>query len=330
MQNILGERSTFVVMLAAFAGGFLAAYVLISCDAFAPNEGCSNLRPVDRSESAASHSVQDEFIETHYPASPDFTTRRPAYTTAKAQYVFDQTPLPPLLTGSEPARTTSVNTALESLHLNRVTSPPDDVWERPRSSTGLIEGAFQWRHYNRFASLIVGSVPCKSSASGQCIRMVEITIPRELDSYFTSRDGDYNNYLYPCLDHSSIAPIPSSKDMSDNVPSGLSARISSDRPSQQSGPQFQSEIVYSVVRRRQTGIQNCYARILANNDKAEGKFKVDFTIGKKGRITDLEVLSDIDGGSISECASNALRRWHFPSPKKPVRFRQSFELSAGD
>ncbi|MGM0557305.1 MAG: AgmX/PglI C-terminal domain-containing protein [Myxococcota bacterium] len=87
--------------------------------------------------------------------------------------------------------------------------------------------------------------------------------------------------------------------------------------------------ISSVIRRRQSAIQNCYERVLKTNPEAGGKLVLRFTIGTRGRVTSTKVLSDISGGSVGGCASRAVKRWRFPRPKGgEVTVSKTFVLEA--
>lgn len=87
--------------------------------------------------------------------------------------------------------------------------------------------------------------------------------------------------------------------------------------------------VSSVIRRRQSAIQNCYERVLKSNPDAGGKLVLQFTIGTRGRVTSTKVVSDISGGSVGTCASRAVKRWRFPRPKGgEVTVSKTFVLEA--
>jgi outer membrane biosynthesis protein TonB len=87
--------------------------------------------------------------------------------------------------------------------------------------------------------------------------------------------------------------------------------------------------ISSVIRRRQSAIQNCYERVLKTNPNAGGKLVLRFTIGTRGRVTKTEVLSDISGGSVGSCASSRVKRWRFPRPKGgSVTVSKTFVLEA--
>jgi outer membrane biosynthesis protein TonB len=93
--------------------------------------------------------------------------------------------------------------------------------------------------------------------------------------------------------------------------------------------QLDAGSISSVIRRRQSAIQNCYERVLKTNPKAGGKLVLQFTIGTRGRVTSTSVKSDISGGSVGGCASRAVKRWRFPRPKGgEVTVSKSFVLEA--
>jgi outer membrane biosynthesis protein TonB len=69
------------------------------------------------------------------------------------------------------------------------------------------------------------------------------------------------------------------------------------------------------IRRRQNAFQACYEAALKSNSKLKGKLVVEFTINRRGRVSDAAVIRDGLGSSqVSRCVIGVLKRIRFPAP----------------
>jgi TonB family protein len=89
--------------------------------------------------------------------------------------------------------------------------------------------------------------------------------------------------------------------------------------------------VANVFRSRKGAIQYCYRKALARNRATEGKITIRFTIGLRGRVTDIRIKSNQTGdSSLGQCIVGKVKSWPFPKPKeRPVDFEYPFILRKG-
>jgi len=67
------------------------------------------------------------------------------------------------------------------------------------------------------------------------------------------------------------------------------------------------------LRRRQAAFQACYEAALKLQRGLAGKLVVDFTIGERGRVVDVDVVrDDLAGSNVARCVTKALARVVFP------------------
>ncbi len=70
----------------------------------------------------------------------------------------------------------------------------------------------------------------------------------------------------------------------------------------------------SVLRRRQSDIQRCYERGLAQNPSLSGRVLIQFTVGQGGQVTDARLPENTVGDAVGTCIVGRVRRWRFDEP----------------
>jgi outer membrane biosynthesis protein TonB len=88
--------------------------------------------------------------------------------------------------------------------------------------------------------------------------------------------------------------------------------------------------ISSVVRRGASAIQRCFERVLKKNPSAGGKLVITVTIGRAGRVTNVQANTSI-GGGFKSCTETAVKGWRFPRPRGgDVMFNKTFVLQAAN
>lgn len=87
----------------------------------------------------------------------------------------------------------------------------------------------------------------------------------------------------------------------------------------------------SVLRRRQSDIQRCYERGLAQDPSLRGRVMVQFTVGEGGRVTDARLQENTVGDAVGSCIVGRVRRWRFDEPEGGnATVRVPYILEPGD
>ncbi|MBC7659986.1 MAG: AgmX/PglI C-terminal domain-containing protein [Chitinophagaceae bacterium] len=74
--------------------------------------------------------------------------------------------------------------------------------------------------------------------------------------------------------------------------------------------------VQAVIRANLNQIRHCYETLLQRSPNANGKIKVNFTIGADGHVTATSINADSIGDSaMSGCVTGKIVRWAFPHPR---------------
>ncbi len=74
--------------------------------------------------------------------------------------------------------------------------------------------------------------------------------------------------------------------------------------------------VQAVIRANLNQIRHCYEQLLQRAPNANGKIKVNFTIGADGRVTASSINSDTIGDAVmAGCVTGKVQRWKFPNPR---------------
>ncbi|MFP4597137.1 MAG: AgmX/PglI C-terminal domain-containing protein [Persicimonas sp.] len=85
-----------------------------------------------------------------------------------------------------------------------------------------------------------------------------------------------------------------------------------------------------VVQRGASAIQRCFERELKKNPDVGGKLVITVTIGRAGKVTQVNTNTGI-GGQFPTCAKTAINRWRFPRPKGgDVSFTKTFVLQSSN
>jgi TonB family protein len=75
-------------------------------------------------------------------------------------------------------------------------------------------------------------------------------------------------------------------------------------------------IILRVVRKYRRDIKNCYQRELLKNPAVQGRIKLRFTIGEKGRVLSARVAqSTLRNKRVEQCFVSKVKRWVFPEPQ---------------
>lgn len=81
------------------------------------------------------------------------------------------------------------------------------------------------------------------------------------------------------------------------------------------GGGLDSDIIDSIVRRRQDRIRLCYERQLNFKPKLSGKVSVQFVIGAKGSIVATNITEDtMQNQNVRSCILGEVQTWTFPAP----------------
>lgn len=87
----------------------------------------------------------------------------------------------------------------------------------------------------------------------------------------------------------------------------------------------------SVLRRRQSDIQRCYERGLAQDPSLRGRVMVQFTVGEGGRVTDARLPENTVSDAVGSCIIGRVRRWRFDEPEGgSATVRVPYILEPGD
>lgn len=74
--------------------------------------------------------------------------------------------------------------------------------------------------------------------------------------------------------------------------------------------------VQAVIRANLNQIRHCYEQLLQRSPSANGKIKVNFTIGADGRVSASSIQSDTIGDAVmAGCVTGKVARWKFPNPR---------------
>ena len=74
--------------------------------------------------------------------------------------------------------------------------------------------------------------------------------------------------------------------------------------------------VQAVIRANLNQIRHCYEQLLQRSPNANGKIKVNFTIGADGRVASASIQSDTIGDAVmGGCVTGKVQRWKFPNPR---------------
>ena len=75
--------------------------------------------------------------------------------------------------------------------------------------------------------------------------------------------------------------------------------------------------ISAAIRRRLSGIKNCYEQALKRNPKLSGKIVIAFVIDENGKVSEASVDSDSLGdGGVARCIMSLIRRVRFPKPEE--------------
>ncbi len=78
--------------------------------------------------------------------------------------------------------------------------------------------------------------------------------------------------------------------------------------------EIDAKAVKRVLKRKGKMFQQCYETALKSNSKLKGKIVIEFTINKRGKVSEASAVKDGVGGGVAKCVVSAMKRVRFPRP----------------
>jgi hypothetical protein len=78
--------------------------------------------------------------------------------------------------------------------------------------------------------------------------------------------------------------------------------------------EIDAKAVKRVLKRKGKMFQQCYETALKSNSKLKGKIVIEFTINKRGKVSEASAVKDGVGGGVAKCVVSAMKRVRFPKP----------------